>query len=377
MAFALVLIGACGGPAFSTQVVVLKTPDAGIQPQAAVDSRGIVHLIYFKGDAAAGDIYYATLKPGAAGYTTPIRVNSQPGSAIAVGTIRGAQIAVGTGDTVHVAWNGSGKAMPKGPAGSAMLYTRLAAGETTFEPQRNLMTWTGGLDGGGSLAADRSGHVYVTWHGSAPDNKLRESGRAVFVTVSNDNGKSFTREKQANPNSTGACGCCAMRDFVSADGSLYIVYRSAAGGIDRDTTLLVSHDHGATFTQRVLQPWNINACPMSSASIAQDGASILGAWETRGQVYCGELAGPGPFKTIQAAPGAGERKHPVVVSNVRGETLLAWTEGTGWQRGGTLAWQVYDAAGRRLGKSGRADGVPVWGLLTAFARPDGTFVVLH
>ena len=27
-------------------------------------------------------------------------------------------------------------------------------------------------------------------------------------------------------------------------------------------------------------------------------------------------------------------KHPVLATNPSGETLLAWTEGTGWQRGG-------------------------------------------
>ena len=36
-----------------------------------------------------------------------------------------------------------------------------------FEPQRNLMQETFALDGGGSVAADAEGNVYVAWHGSA------------------------------------------------------------------------------------------------------------------------------------------------------------------------------------------------------------------
>ena len=39
------------------------------------------------------------------------------------------------------------------------------------------------------------------------------------------------------------------------------------------------------------------------------------------------------------APGqSGNRKHPVITSNTKGEMILVWTEGTGWKRGGSLAW---------------------------------------
>jgi hypothetical protein len=57
--------------------------------------------------------------------------------------------------------------------------------------------------------------------------------------------------------------------------------------------------------------------------------------------------------------------------------LLVWTEGTGWQRGGRLAWQSYDAQGRPLGLHGEADGVPVWSFAATAALPNGDFLVLH
>ena len=38
------------------KITLLRTPDHGIQPQAAVDDKGTLHLIYFKGDAFAGDL---------------------------------------------------------------------------------------------------------------------------------------------------------------------------------------------------------------------------------------------------------------------------------------------------------------------------------
>jgi hypothetical protein len=45
-----------------------------------------------------------------------------------------------------------------------MFYSRLTDDHTAFEPERNLMTHTFGLDGGGTLAADAAGQVYVAGH---------------------------------------------------------------------------------------------------------------------------------------------------------------------------------------------------------------------
>src|SRR5208283_4624222 len=98
---------------------------------------------------------------GKENFSEPIRVNSEPGSAIATGTIRGAQIALGKNNRVHVAWNGSGKAMPQSfNKTNPMLYTRLDEAGQAFEPQRNLMQQTFNLDGGGALGADETGNVY-------------------------------------------------------------------------------------------------------------------------------------------------------------------------------------------------------------------------
>jgi hypothetical protein len=79
-----------------------------------------------------------------------------------------------------------------------------------------------------------------------------------------------------------------------------------------------------------------------------------------------------------SAPGAGRgRKHPAVAGNARKETILVWTEGTGWNRGGSLAWQVFDRDGKPTAERGRADGVPTWSLVAVFARPDGGFSILY
>lgn len=363
-------------PTSAAPVTLLKTPNGGIQPQATLDSKGVLHLIYFKGNPMAGDVFYVRQQPGDAAFSAPLRVNSQPGSVIATGTIRGAQLSIGQGGRVHVAWNGSGQAEPKGAGGAPMLYTHLNDAGTAFEPQRNLITWAGGLDGGGTIAADAKGHVFVAWH-AAPAGR-EEAERAVYLTRSTNNGRTFEREKKINTQPTGACGCCQMRAFVDGKGVLHILYRAAGNNVNRDSTLLVSRNAGRNFQSATLHKWNIAMCPMSSYALGQNGGATHAAWETGEQIYHTSIQSAARFSAPVAAPGKGaNRKHPVAAFNAKGEMLLAWTEGTGWNQGGSLCWQILNKAGQPTLKKGRADGVPTWGLLSAVARPDGSFILIH
>lgn len=358
-------------------VTLLRTPNGGIQPQAIVDHQGVLHLIYFQGDPAHGDIFYVHKKLGAdASFSTPIRVNSTPRSAIAIGTIRGAQIAVGENGRVHASWNGVGAKGTNGHSRLYVAYTRLNNARTAFEPQRNLLGSKEEVDGGGSVATDTHGHVYVTWHAS-PRGKDEAAG-SVYLARSSDDGQTFARERKISVLPAGQCGCCSMRAFVDHSGALYVLYRAAGGNFNRDTTLLVSRDGGTTFRSAVLSKWKLGACPMSSFSLAEGGGGVVGAWETAEQVYRARLAADVTQVTApKPAPGTGSRKYPVFIPNASGETLFAWVEGAGWQRGGSLVWQVYDKDGNPEGTPGRAEGVPVWSLITAVARPDGSFLLVY
>jgi hypothetical protein len=66
-----------------------------------------------------------------------------------------------------------------------------------------------------------------------------------------------------------------------------------------------------------------------------------------------------------------------MAANARGQTILAWTEGMGWQKGGSVSWQVFDENGKPIGEIGRARGVPTWSLVAVFASPDGSFTVVY
>jgi len=372
----------------SDRIRLLRTPSAGLQPQICLDAQGILHLVYFSGEPRQGDLFYTRSSDGGATFSSAIRVNSQSGSAIATGTIRGAQLAIGKNGRVHIAWNGSQTAEPVGPLnpdsgkpGAPMLYSRVNAASNGFEPQRNLMVRSFGLDGGGSVAADRAGNVYVAWHGiGAVDAKKAgeegEARRQVWITKSVDDGRSFSGEEKAWAQKTGACGCCGMKIFSGAQGNIAALYRSATGNVHRDIYLLTSIDRGRTFRGGLLHKWEINACPMSSMDIAESGKTLVGAWETGGQVYWARLD---QKEQPISAPGIGKgRKHPRLAVNRNGEVLLVWTEGTGWQKGGSLAWQLYDPSGRAtVSSNGEAPAIPAWSFAAVTARIDNSFSILY
>lgn len=367
-------VGAQSAHSANGKVKLLRVPNNGLQPQNLMDERGALHLIYFTGEPGGGDVYYVRRDAGKTEFTTPLRVNSEPNTAVAAGTIRGAHLAIGKNGRVHVAWNGPHKS---GGHEAPMFYARMNDARTAFEPQRNVMQFSGGLDGGGSVAADKSGNVYVAWHGTG--DQKGEEHRRVWVTRSADEGKTFAREAAAWNEPTGACGCCGMRAFADPQGGVHLLYRAATESVHRDMYLLSSDKRGRRFSGVLLDKWKINACPMSSASFANGAHGLLAAWETEGQVYFAAL-GPNkqqPLSPIAATGAAGKRKHPALAANARGETLLVWTEGTGWKKGGSFAWQLYDAQGKPLGEKGEAAGIPVWSLAAVVAEKDGGFTIIY
>lgn len=392
---------AASKPGHAAAVHLERTPDGGIQQQALVDPAGRVQVVYFKGSPAGGDLFIVSGQvatgagKGKTQFTTPVRVNDRAGSAVAVGTIRGPQIALGRNGRVHVVWNGSTPLPTASYKGTPLWYTRSAltnsssgAPSPELEPQRDLMANSDFLDGGASVAADARGKVYVMWHGSTPGNTKGEAGRGVFLARSDDDGSHFSGPRKVNPAPDGVCACCGLKAGVDALGNLFAWCRVAKENTHRDGVILESRNCGETFETIGSDPWETQSCPMSSASIlssASDGvgggATTVVAWETAGDIRFQQFSADG--KTAPSAfvevPGRGKlsRKHPSVAVNKDGIVLLCWAEGTAWQKGGDLAWQAFDREGRPTTAKGRAEGVAVWGLATVVALKDGSFLILY
>jgi len=365
-----IMLGLVAPVSWAAQTVSFeRLPAGGVQPQSMVDVAGTVHLVYLTGDARASDVAYTFRPVDQKEFAPVIKVNHQPGSAVAAGTIRGVQLAVDKDGAVHVLWNGSQTATPKQGEGSPLLYARKLPGAKEFELERNLMTKTYALDGGGSLATGPGGQVYVAWHASRLATPGKEIDRAAFLAVSSDGGKTFAAEREVSPPKSGACACCGLRLAVDEQGAVDLVFRAAFTVLDRDILWLRSNDRGKTFTVVQRDAWKTGQCPMSSAWLRDDWA----AWEANGQVKFTRRDGSVTFSPV----GEVRRKHPVAVPAPDGSTLVIWTEGTGWNKGGSVAWQIIGKDGQAEGPIQKRAGLPVWGLVTAWPSPQSGWVVLY
>jgi len=364
------LTTAAHAPVRAPRVEHMTVPDGGIQPQAAIDARGTIHLIYYKGAPAGGDLYYVRRGAADTAFSTPLRVNSESSSAIAAGAVRGGRLALGRNGWVHVAWNASHPVEHNGESITPMWYTRLAPGSRAFEPQRAIGTHVTSLDGGGTVAADATGRVYVVWHamGAEPG----EMHRPIYVASSRDDGGQFAAD-QIFASEGGACGCCGVRALVDAAGRLQVLYRSAGGGIHRDATWMTIGAQGAHPSVR-LQPWELPACPMTTFALAESRDALVGAWMIERQIFTATL---NPATRTASAPspmdGTAPRDHPAIAINREGVRLFAWIEGANRSRDGSVAWEMRNASGTPIASERAAGTVPPLTLLAPIALPDGTF----
>ena len=331
---------------------------------------GVVHLVYLKGDPKACDIRHTTRRVDSREWAAPVTVNSEPRSAIAAGTIRGAQIALGKDDSVQVIWNGNTGGKKEMMMHAPLLHARLLPGAKEFTPQQNLMGETTALDGGASITANEKGHVSVVWH-AAPARETGESSRLVWVRYSADDGGTFSAPASLNATQPGVCACCSLRAHLGSDDTLSVLYRAATAPNARGMYLITSKAGRSTLSK--LDDWRVAMCPMSSASLMQGAQSLRAAWENDGQIVTG-LMGATPATPQKI--GTKSAKHPVLAQNTKGDTLIASVIGSGWSKAGRLHWDTLDAQGR-VTDSGDGEKLPVWSYAATYTRPDGSFVILH
>lgn len=378
---ALLLLTALSDLDAKPTIELIESPDKGLQPVAQIDGDRTLHIVYFKGEPANGDLFYASKPADKRSFSKPVRVNEQRGSAIAMGTIRGAQMALGGEGVIHVAWMGSGETRPKDDHHKApLLYARSTDGGRTFEKERNVIREAYGLDGGGSIAADGKGNVWISWH--AGEKGAGETERKVWVASSTDDGKTFERETPAWDEPTGACGCCGLTSFASRNtGTAFVLYRSATEKIHRDMYLLSSSAKDGRFKGTKVDEWELQACPMSSAAFAENASKVVAAWESRGgnlafSVFKNDGSDVTSTKTMAKRTGK-KRKYPTVAINESGQVLLAWVDGAGWKRGGMLRWQIFDSTGNAAGEKGEFDGVPAWSKPAALSLGGDKFAIVY
>ena len=342
----------------------LRIPEGGRLPRAVVDAEGTLHVVHVAGGTHRADLFHVTRESGASGWSEPRRVNSRELSVSGVGPVDGAQLAVGPDNRLHVVWL---QAEPP-----RFFYTRSLEDGAGFEPQRDLSTGhEGNVEAGPAVAVDGGGNVFVFWHAGA----VEDARRSVHLTVSRDGGTTFEPARRVGAGTEGACACCGLAAMVDAEGAVHVSYRGAGDNVRRGQRLLTSTDQGRSFSDRLVHPWELAACPVSTTNLFAGPGGLTAAWETRGQVYFADVD---RLEAVRSPPGKARfrRKNPVAAVNARGDTLLAWGDGPGFSFGGSLHWQVFDAAGRALGEPGGGAGTIIDGSTVAAVVQDGRFLVI-
>jgi hypothetical protein len=355
---------ACGQTVEIGAVDTIRVPDEGRLPYTVLGDDGTLHMVYTQGDPSEGDLLYVSRRPGATEWATPLRVNSAPGTVTGIGPVDGGQLALGPDGRVHVTW------MRMAPP--AFFYTRSNEDGPGFEKQFDIAS-DYGVEAGPALTVDQDNNVYLFWHAGSGE----DATRVVYLAVSRDGGLVFEPPRQVNAAVEGACACCALAASTDGAGTIRVSYRGARENIHRGQRLLTSHDAGVTFTDQLLQPWDVGACPVAVPSLHSSSSGTTVAWETQGQVQfvrvdrLNEIA-------IPTGKAALRRKNPTIAVNPRGETLIAWADGSGFRSGGTLHWQLFDSDGQP-GETGPDNEtvVPENSRPAATTRADGGFVVVY
>ncbi len=358
-------------------VQIHRLPEGAVQPQTAVGPDGSVHLVYLTGAPEASDVKYAVRPAGSAVFEPVQTVNHQPGSAIAIGTIRGPRLAVSRDGTVHVLWNGSSKAVPQPTGSSPVLYSSCRRGDVEFTAERNLLAGAQSLDGGSGVAVGPDGTVYAVWHGRVAGLPEGELNRDIFWRESRDGGVTFGTERRTGV-PDGVCGCCSLTTTATANGGLVFLYRSVGAGSDRDARLRFRTSAEESFMETVIGPWKTGTCPMSNAALLPVEDRLFAAWERNGRIEVGHFRLTSARSESRIVPMTGSRqRHPVLSRNAVGTLLAAWAEETGWKRGGRVVWQRLSADLKPLGEVGIGANLPVWSSPAVAANSDNSFTVIY
>jgi hypothetical protein len=108
-----------------------------------------------------------------------------------------------------------------------------------------------------------------------------EPNSEVFFAASSDGGQTFSPNKKLAGD---VCPCCKTSVVAAPDGKVYVGWRQVLENKFRHIAVAASIDGGANFEKPSIvsdDRWELNACPVSGASMIFDGALKI-VWYTAG-----------------------------------------------------------------------------------------------
>jgi hypothetical protein len=261
-------------------------------------------------------------------WSEPVVANKMPEAVAAEGEAR-PKIAAGRNGEIYVTWT---KPLSKPYTGEIRFARSTDGGKSFSEPltvHKDRQEITHRFD---ALSVGDKGEVFVAWIDkrdleAAKKNKQPYAGAAVYVAISNDQGRTFRGDFKLADNS---CECCRIALVSKSDGGLLAFWRHVFPPGIRDHALAHMDATGnvISFRRATFDDWELDGCPHHGPSLAQGRGGILHAvWFTQGPgkegVHYGQLTESGVM--AQRAVGGGAAAHADIAAH-GSHVAIAWKE---------------------------------------------------
>jgi hypothetical protein len=288
--------------------VSITTDPAARQPQLAVNEAGDVFIAY--GAGASIVIHRST--DGGKTFSPAVTV-AEP-KALYLGMRRGPRVAAsGTSVAVSAIVGEQGR----GRDGDLVVWHSTDAGRTWSTGTRINGAPDAAREGLHAMTAGRGGRMAVAWL------DLRAKGTELWVSTSDDAGKTWNPEQSAYRSPSGTvCECCHPSAVFGPDGRLHLMFRNSLDGA-RDMYLVSEAERTARgsfgpATKLGTSTWKLNACPMDGGSFAiRPDGRLIATWRTEGRVLMGWEGAQEPLA---------DGKNPWLALTSRGPVIV-WSEG--------------------------------------------------
>ena len=241
---------------------------SGQQPNAAIDTKGTVHVVFGKDDA----IYTMSSADNGQSFSEPVKVATLP--EMHLGMSRGPQIASSRNYSLVTAMDKAGNIHAYMLSHSNNKWTEIAnANDVAGSAPEGLM----------ALTADKDDTFYAVWL----DVRGNRKNKIYFSSLAAGKA-SWAANKlvYASPDDT-VCECCKPNIAFSGN-KLTISFRNWLNGA-RDIYYTSSTDKGETFTapRKFGQgTWKLEGCPMDGGGLAiGENGLVNSAWQRNGEIF--------------------------------------------------------------------------------------------
>lgn len=307
-----------------------KGANAPKQPQAAIGTDGSVHLVYGIGDT----VQYCHSPDGGSTFGKAMQAFHVPN--MSLGMRRGPRIVKTTNAVVVTAIGGE---IGKGRDGDVLAWRSTDDGKTWQGPVRVNDTADSAREGLHAMASGADGSIWCVWL------DLRDKKSEIYATVSRDDGATWEANQCVYRSPSGSvCECCHPSVIVNGN-NVHVMFRNSIGG-DRDMFVTSSNDGGKSFTPaRKLGSgtWTLDACPMDGGMLAAGPkGSLETVWRRDGNVYTATADG-----SPEVLLGKGQQ--PWITATSKG-SVIVWTAG---REGDLLAHSPESEQPKKLAEAAR------------------------